>query len=252
MKRTQAPKPPRVDGARGIAEWTGTILIYLFAATALVQGYVIPTGSMDGTLMVGDHVFVDKVTFSPPGPVSKYLLPYREPRHGDIIVFRYPPNIVETYVKRVIGVSGDRIRIENKRVFRNGVASDEPYTNFRSPSIEYFRDNFPAAGMEPPTSVTERGRRMLAEQVRDGELVVPPGYYFAMGDNRDDSFDSRYWGLVPRENNIGTPVLIYWSYDAETKDLLETNVRHVVDVAVNFFRKTRWNRAFRVVRNYSE
>jgi signal peptidase I len=249
MKR--ANPEPGPGFARTVAEWTGTTLIYLFAATTLVQGYVIPTPSMDPTLLIGDHVFVDKLMYSPRGPVAKHFLPYREPKHGDIIVFRFPLNLQENYVKRVVGVPGDRIRIENRRVIRNGVPAEEPYAVFRTPFIDPYRDNFPQPPEAAPPYVEDRARRMLAEHVRDGELVVPDGHYFTLGDNRDNSADSRYWGLVPRENIIGTPVLIYWSYDTATENLIGTNVRHFVDLATNFFSKTRWNRALQVVRNGS-
>ncbi len=237
--------------ARNATEWASTILIFLFATTTIVQGYVIPTGSMDSTLKVGDHVFVDKLMFSPPGSIARHILPYREVRRGDIIVFRYPLNIQENYVKRVIGIPGDRIRMENKRVIRNGNIIDEPYVTLLTPYTDTYRDNFPGAPDSIPAYIDPRARRMLAGHVRDGELIVPPGQFFAMGDNRDNSADSRYWGFVPRENIIGTPVLIYWSYDAPTQDLVETNWRHIADLAVNFFSKTRWDRTLQVVRNHA-
>ena len=110
-----------------IAEWTITILLLLFLTTTLVQAYVIPTGSMEDTLLIGDHLLVDKLAFAPSGPVSKYLLPYTDVKRGDIIVFRYPVDISQTFVKRCIGVPGDRIRLINKQVYLNGVRLDEPY-----------------------------------------------------------------------------------------------------------------------------
>ena len=126
-----------------IAEWTITILLLLFLTTTLVQAYVIPTGSMEDTLLIGDHLLVDKLAFAPSGPVSKYLLPYTDVKRGDIIVFRYPVDIRQTFVKRCIGVPGDRIRLVNKQVYLNGVRLDEPYKYHKSDYIDSYRDNFP-------------------------------------------------------------------------------------------------------------
>src|SRR5207344_2750616 len=121
-------KPAKSDIPRGvIAEWTVTILLLLFGTATLVQAYVIPTGSMEDTLLIGDHLLVDKLAYAPSGPISKYLLPYEEVKRGDIIVFRYPVDIKQTFVKRVIGVPGDRLRVENKQLIRNGERIQEPY-----------------------------------------------------------------------------------------------------------------------------
>jgi signal peptidase I len=182
--------------------------------------------------------------------VSKYLLPYSDVKRGDIVVFRYPMDIRENYVKRVIGIPGDRIRIENKQVILNGKPLDEPYkVHVRDFSVPYL-DNFPD---RPDFPVYEPARKMLAENVVNGELVVPPGNYFCMGDNRDNSADSRFWGFVPRENIVGKPVIIWWSYDAPTNRLADPNIislEHVLDLAQNFFTKTRWDRTFQLVRGY--
>jgi signal peptidase I len=232
-----------------IAEWTITILLLLFLTTTLVQAYVIPTGSMEDTLLIGDHLLVDKLAFAPYGPVSKYLLPYTDVKRGDIIVFRYPVEINQTFVKRCIGVPGDRIRVINKQVYLNGVRLDEPYTYHKSDYIDSYRDNFPG---EPNVSVDRRASDMLLNHVINGEVVVPPNSYFAMGDNRDSSLDSRYWGFVPRENIIGKPLVIYWSYDAPTEDLNTSSISfdHIRDLATNFFSKTRWRRSFMLIHGY--
>lgn len=231
-----------------VNEWTLNIIILLFGTTTLVQAFIVPTPSMDTTVMVGDHLLVDKLAYAPPGALTKHLLPYTEIQRGDIIVFRYPIDIRQNYVKRVIGIPGDHIRIENKVVIRNGRPLQEPYTQHIFPGFEPYRDNFPSAPMGP---VYDRAKdEMLAKCVNDGELVVPPDSYFAMGDNRDNSLDSRYWGFVPRENIIGKPLLIFWSYDAPTADLVDYNVNHFVDLAKNFFTKTRWNRTLKLVRGY--
>ncbi|HEV3199507.1 MAG TPA: signal peptidase I [Bryobacteraceae bacterium] len=238
------------DVQRGfIAEWTVTIILLLFATTTLVQAFVIPSASMESSLLIGDHVLVDKLLFAPSGPVSKRLLPYRDVRRGDIIVFRYPIDISQDYVKRAIGIPGDHIRLVNKQLMLNGHLVNEPYVQHIFPGTEPYRDNFPSApGPSSPPPVVD----MLQNHVVDGEVVVPPGYIFAMGDNRDDSADSRYWGFVPRENIVGTPVVIYWSFEAPTQDLTNPNIGidHIVDVIAHFFTKTRWKRTFKLIRGY--
>jgi signal peptidase I len=153
----------------------------------------------------------------------------------------------ENYVKRAIGLPGDRLRIENKQVILNGRVLHEPYVIHKTNFIDPYRDNFPSA---PNSQLPARALEMLARHVRDGEVVVPPGHYFALGDNRDQSSDSRYWGFVPRENIVGTPLLIYWSYDAPTDRLLNPSFGHVMDLALNFFTKTRWERTFQRPRSY--
>ena len=239
------------DTPRGtIAEWTITILLLLFLTTTLVQAYVIPTGSMEDTLLIGDHLLVDKLAFAPSGPVSRWLLPYTDVKRGDIIVFRYPVDIRQTFVKRCIGVPGDRIRVVNKEVYRNGVKLDEPYKYNKTDYVDAYRDNFPG---EPNVSVDRRALDMLQNHTVNGEVVVPPNSYFAMGDNRDSSLDSRYWGFVPRENIIGKPLIIYWSYDAPTDQLSDPSIGldHILDVGRNFFSKTRWRRSFMLIHGYA-
>jgi signal peptidase I len=232
-----------------IIEWTINILILLFGTTTLVQAFIVPTPSMDTTVRVGDHLLVDKLAYAPSGSITKHLLPYTEPKRGDIIVFRYPVDINQNYVKRLIGVPGDHIRLENKTVYLNGKALPDPYVQHIDPNPMQYRDNFPK---DPWTdrNVLERAKSMLEEHVVNGEVIVPPDNYFAMGDNRDNSLDSRYWGFVPRENIIGKPLLIFWSYDAPTEDLVSYTADHFIDLAKNFFFKTRWNRTLKLVRGY--
>jgi signal peptidase I len=240
----------RADPPRGaIAEWTITILLLLFLTTTLVQAYVIPTGSMEDTLLIGDHLLVDKMAFAPSGPISRHVLPYSDIKRGDIIVFRYPVDITMTFVKRAMGIPGDRIRIVNKEVYRNGVKLNEPYKVHKSDQIDPYRDNFPS---EPNSMVYPGAADMLQNHVINGEVVVPPGTVFAMGDNRDSSLDSRYWGFVPRENIIGKPLIVYWSYDAPTDQLQNPSIGldHIKDIAMNFFSKTRWRRTFMLVHGY--
>lgn len=247
-----ASKPPKEPASewikRQISEWTVTVLMLLFGTTTLVQAFVVPTGSMESTLLIGDHLFVDKLTYSPPGSITGKLLPYQDVKRGDIIVFRYPPDIRQNYVKRVMGVPGDHIKLVEKKVFLNGKALDEPYTQHVRNYVDPYADNFPG---EPNMFVDPGARRMLGENVQNGEIVVPPGHYFAMGDNRDNSADSRYWGLVPRENIVGKPTIIFWSYDAPTDRLASGNIdpAHLFDIVINFFSKTRWNRQFMLIRS---
>jgi len=235
-----------------VYEWTMNILILLFGTTTLVQAFIVPTPSMDSTVLVGDHLLVDKLSYAPAGPISKYLLPYTEVKRGDIIVFRVPIDIRQNYVKRVMGVPGDRIHLVNKVLYLNGrEMTNEPYAHHIEERSSPYADDFPAAPPPgPSTPGYEFRTEMLAHNVENGEVVVPPGQYFAMGDNRDDSLDSRYWGFVPRENIIGKPLLIFWSYDAPTEDLVDYTANHFVDLAKNFFVKTRWNRQFKLVRGY--
>src|SRR5215510_14307531 len=231
----ESSKPPKSDIPRGfIAEWTVTILLLLFGTTNLVQAFVIPTGSMEDTLLIGDHLLVDKLAYAPAGPITRHLLPYQDVMRGDIIVFRYPIDIRQTFVKRVMGVPGDRIRMVNKRVFLNGHPLDEPYKYNKTEYIDSYRDNFPG---EPNVNLYAPAQEMLMNNVQNKEVVVPPGHYFAMGDNRDSSLDSRYWGFVPRENIIGKPLIIYWSYAAPTDQLQNPAIGwdHILDIAQNFF-----------------
>jgi signal peptidase I len=228
----------------------------LFGTTTLVQAFVIPTGSMEDTLLIGDHLLVDKLAYAPAGTISKYLLPYEEPKHGDIIVFRYPADISQTFVKRVIGVPGDHLKMVNRIIYRNGVRLNEPYVYHKFPYDPY-RDNFPGELSQFGDRLQDQLQRdMLEHHVVNGEVVVPPNSYFAMGDNRDNSLDSRYWGFVPRDNIIGKPLLIYWSYQATTEDLAGSSVNslvnHFVDLGAHFFTRTRWKRTLKVIRGFPD
>jgi signal peptidase I len=233
-----------------VHSWAVNIVILLFGTTTLVQAFIVPTPSMDTTVQVGDHLLVDKLSYAPDGPITRHLLPYTPVKRGDIIVFRYPSDISENYVKRVIGVPGDHIHLVNKVVYLNGHPLTEPYVQHIFPNIQPYRDNFPNAAPTPDEPVQERALQVIEHDVWNGDLVVPPESYFAMGDNRDDSLDSRYWGFVPRENIIGKPLLIFWSYDAPEQDLEYFTANHFIDLAKNFFVKTRWDRELKLVRGY--
>jgi signal peptidase I len=243
LLRRSKPADRRGDRRHPITDWTVQILILLFAFSSVGWTYVVPTGSMENTVLIGDHLIVDRLVYAEPGPVSRYLLPYSGVQRGDIIVFAYPLDPKQAYVKRAIGLPGDRIRIVDKVVYVNGRPLEEPYKRVLPFSRSAFADHFPA---RLDVQLYPRGQEMLARHVRDGELVVPDGHYFALGDNRDNSDDSRFWGLVPRENLIGRPVLVFWSYEATTEQL--NNRSHWLDAALHFFTKTRWSRSMRVVR----
>jgi signal peptidase I len=225
MKRPALPTVSR----HIIAEWAVTLLVFLFGSATLVQAFVVPSGSMEGTLLIGDHVAVDKLAYAPSGGIGSRLLPYADVKRGDIVVFQYPLDISKTYVKRCIGVPGDRIRMREKRLFVNGVEQREPYVVHIDPAIDPARDSFPAGG---------------------GEIVMPEGHYFMLGDNRDDSADSRYWGLVPRANIVGKPLFVYWSFDApqERLEAATPSLEHIADVTLHFFSRTRWRRTFHFIR----
>ncbi len=165
-----------------IAEWAITILILLFGTSTIAQPFVIPTSSMHNTLYTGDHLIVDKLAYSPKGSISQYLLPYEDVKRGDIIVFRHPTLITVDYVKRVIGVPGDHIKLVNKVVFVNGKPLSEPYAIHMDNYLNY-RDNFPLGQPEYATdaAMAARAAEMLRDDVVNGELVVPAGQLFRHG-----------------------------------------------------------------------
>jgi signal peptidase I len=206
-------------------------------APQILRAYVMPTGSMEDTLLIGDQLLVRVWGASTPS-------------RGDAIVFRYPVDIRMTHVKRCMGVPGDRIKVVNKQLYLNGKKLDEPYAYHKTEYVDAYRDNFPS---EPNVHLFAPGQDMLEHHVVNGEVVVPPDSYFAMGDNRDASLDSRYWGFVPRANLVGTPWIVYWSYAAPTEALAgpASGIGQIVDRYQGFFSKTRWNRLFRVVRGYA-
>jgi signal peptidase I len=191
------------------------LTIALFIITFVVQAFRIPSGSMEETLLVGDYLLVDKTRFAP--SEHNPLLPYRAVRRGDIVVFRYPVDPSQHFVKRVIGLPGDRVHLWHGRVFLNGRALVEPYVVFKERFPDDFRDNFPH-GNWSNENVTVSWEQRMRSVVKGGELIVPPGHYFVMGDNRDQSLDSRYWGFVPRANIIGRPMFLYLSLNASDED----------------------------------
>ncbi len=225
-----------------------TVAIAVFVITFLIQAFQIPSESMEDTLLIGDYLLVDKVHYGDGGAWGG-LLPYRDIRRGDIIVFRYPVHPSQHFVKRVIGIPGDRIRLVNKRLFVNGKAVEENYVVYHDRSSDPYRDDFPAPDQPTGRNVEAKWWLQMPAVVRHGELVVPAGKYFVMGDNRDESLDSRYWGFVPRENVIGRPLIIYWSVQhAADSQWADDTLSRFAYVLTHIFQFTRWDRTFRIVK----
>ena len=223
----------------------GTIVIALFVITFVVQAFQIPSESMQNTLLVGDYLLVNKLCYGGKA-FGQDLMPYQKIKRGDVIVFHYPVDPQQHFVKRVIGVPGDRLRMVNKTVFIDGHPLDEPYVRFIEPPNNMFRDNFPRTDI-PVFNMEGKWWLEMRKLVEDGQLIIPEGNYFVMGDNRDDSQDSRYWGFVPRENIIGRPLVIYWSVKTSDSDSPTGGAYHFAYALTHFFQNTRWNRTLRLV-----
>jgi signal peptidase I len=235
----------------------------LFILTFLAQNFVIPSGSMENTLLVGDHLVVDRISLAPP---TKWmpLVHYREPRRGDIVVFIKPVAEPELdaegkpqyffLVKRLVGVPGDRIHLRDGIVILDGVAQDQPHAQPTTPdNYQAFLDEFPSVPPYPqPGGATESWSIDLPNHVVNGDLVVPPGMYFMMGDNRHDSLDSRFWGFVPRQNIVGRPLFNYWSFVTPESEYEQTGFGNRLawmgHVILHFFTETRWSRTFHLTR----
>ncbi len=243
-----------------IRVWAPTLVAAIFISTFNVQAFEIPSGSMEKTLLIGDHLLVDRIRFAPPPHWLPGVLPYRPVRHGDIIVFMTPVRSEKGVhlVKRVIGLPGDRIRLVNGVVYRNGRSLREPYAlrqpvgcnaTLPNPALQ----NWPDGG--PLGYTTERWAATEGQYIHDGQVVVPPGHYFVMGDNRLCSFDSRYWGFVPQANIIGRPELVYWSYRSKASQYglpghgnIAASVESWPSVLWHLPTRTRWERTFHIVR----
>ncbi len=250
---TPAPSRQRSSSHGNSLNWlqslSTTIVIAVFVITFIVQAFQIPSESMEKTLLVGDYLLVDKVHYGN-SRLWGWLLPYHSVQRQDIIVFRYPVNPKQHFVKRVVAVPGDRVRLINKHVYVNGVRQDDDYATFNWAQRDKFRDNFPDGGFFGDR-ISARWFLQAQKLLADDELIVPEGSFFVLGDNRDDSYDSRYWGFVPAENVVGRPLLIYWSMDrtnlaiaggvpSDRLSVLAHNVANLVD-------GLRWNRMLRTV-----
>jgi signal peptidase I len=222
-----------------------TVVIAVFAITFIVQAFQIPSESMETTLLIGDYLLVDKVHFSNGGIWGK-ILPYDQLKRGDIVVFRYPMSPELHFVKRVIGVPGDRVKLVDRQVFVNGErVHQEGYARFTMFDRNGFRDDFPL--IDRIDGIDAGWLNTMPKLVHNGELVVPPNEYFVMGDNRDHSSDSRYWGFVPRENVVGRPLVIYFSIDAPPPSAPDGRLSRWGSMLRNLPSLIRWRRMLRIV-----
>jgi signal peptidase I len=214
------------------------VILALFIRTFVVQAFKIPTGSMENNLLIGDHLLVNKFMFGPTeSRLERILLPVKPVKREDIIVFKYPEEPDRDFIKRVIGLPGETVEVREKKVYINGKALHEPYAHY----------------LEPVAAPSEF-HEVTSFDVRDryGPVTVPPNHYFVMGDNRDNSQDSRYWGFLPREYIKGKALILYWSYEAEREDYQEdgagATLKGLASVFVHFFTRTRWDRMLRQIR----
>jgi signal peptidase I len=246
-----------------LASICSVLVVGLFILTFIAQNFVIPSGSMENTLLVGDHLVVDRINLAPPAEWMP-LVHYREPRHGDIVVFIKPSPEPELdadgkpqyffLVKRLVGVPGDHIHLHNGIVILNGVAQLQPHAQpTTADNYQEFLDEFPSVPPYPqPGGATETWAVDFPNHVVDGDLVVPPGMYFMMGDNRHDSLDSRFWGFVPRQNIVGRPLFNYWSFKTPDSVYDQTGIglrlAWMGHVVLHFFTGTRWSRTFHLTR----
>ena len=235
-----------------VSSYCSVIVVGLFILTFIFQNFVIPSGSMEKTLLIGDHVLVDRVNLAPLAHWAPFVR-YRTMRRGDIIVFLKPGEPDMHLVKRVIAIPGDRIHLHEGYVYLNGNRQDELQADHPNYSnYDAYRDEFPNVPVLMGHGITPMWANELPGHIQNGDLVVPPGHYFAMGDNRLISLDSRYWGFVPRENIVGRPLFVYWSFiSPEENDVhigLGDRLEHFKRVLFHFFDQTRWSRTFHVVR----
>ena len=212
------------------------VILALFIRTFVVQAFKIPTGSMEQNLLIGDHLLVNKFVFSPTATdAERSLLPVTSINRGDVIVFKYPEDPERDFIKRVIGLPGDVVEVRHKRVYIDGRPLDEPYVY----------DLRPPSAAASPFGVAD-----LREQY--GPVTVPPSEYFVMGDNRDNSQDSRYWGFLPRDLVKGRALIIYWSYESGADKLYATGsgsvIRRLWSGITDFFTHSRWERFLHPIR----
>jgi signal peptidase I len=228
------------------------LVIGLFILTFLAQNFVIPSGSMEKTLLVGDHLLVDRITIAPPASWMP-LVHYREPKRGDVVVFLKPDNPDMFLVKRLIGIPGDHIHLRNGVVILNGVAQTEPQAALWPGDTYYpYADEFPGVSTSEAGDITEEWALDLPNHIQGNDLVVPPGMYFMMGDHRHNSLDSRFWGFVPRANIVGRPLFNYWSFKTPDDQIDKTSVGERMawmgHVVLHFFTATRWTRTLHLVK----
>ncbi len=245
----EKPKETTVEFLSSLA---AVLVTGLFIITFVVQAFEIPSSSMETTLLIGDHVFVNRIQFAPRTKWMGPLLPYRDVRFQDIVVFLSPSEPGLYVVKRIIGLPGDRIHLRNGVVYRNGQALDEPYLDKDKDNPEdTYRNSFPAVPPDDP-NISPNWKVDLPSYIQGEDIVVPPDHYFAMGDHRGVSLDSRYWGFIPKENVIGRPMFIYWSFETPDDQYRKTawgdRLLFLGKVVLHFFDETRWKRTLNLVR----
>ncbi|MBS1799613.1 MAG: signal peptidase I [Acidobacteria bacterium] len=247
---TKHDKDKRATGFQELASLCSTLAVWLFVMSFLFQNFVIPSASMANTLLVGDHVLVERVSLAPSSSLAPFI-PYGDLKRDEPIVFFRPaPNAQgdhDILVKRVIGLPGDRIHLRHGVVYRNGMALHEPYAAMpNSSNYDPYNDDFPALPASEGRDVLATWSVDLPTHIQGEDLVVPSGCYFMMGDNRTNSFDSRYWGLVPRSNLIGRPLFVYWSFEMPEDEMYKTSLTErasaTLHTALHFFDETRWSR----------
>lgn len=243
----EIPYPALLEMARSLAT---VVTVALFILTFILQPFRIPSESMERTLLVGDFLLVNKAAYVEPGPWS-WLMPYTGIRRGDIVVFHFPANPPEHVVKRVIGLPGDHVHLENGIAWVNGVELHEPYAVFEPAYEDNFRDNFPTQLYTDP-GVDPQWWMQMRREVRNGDLVVPPGEYFVLGDNRNFSRDSRYWGFVPRQNIVGRPFVVYFSLREPSATDVQQDANDRLGQKSGLLGKlkqfARWDRFLRIIR----
>ena len=252
QERTGSTEGQKETTVEFLASLATVLVTGLFIITFVMQAFEIPSSSMENTLLIGDHLFVNREQFAPAAKWMGPLLPYRTVRRGDVVVFLSPAEPGLYLVKRVIGIPGDRIHLRGGEVYRNGEKLSEAYVQHKAADIPNpFRDEFPAVAPSGIYDVSPEWREMMSSYVQGEDLVVPPNSYFGMGDNRDVSRDSRYWGFIPQANLIGRPMFIYWSFETPPNQYQRTSVgerlQSVGNTILHFFDRTRWNRTLKAV-----
>jgi signal peptidase I len=254
LDESPADEKPKETTVEFLASLAAVLVTGLFIITFVVQAFEIPSSSMETTLLIGDHVFVNRIQFAPKSNWIGKLLPYRDVRHGDIVVFLSPETPGLYVVKRIIGLPGDRIHLRNGVVYRNGEALNEPYLDTdRDTQADVYRMNFPAVPPPPDDpNIWPNWAIDLPSYIHGDDIVVPPDHYFGMGDHRGVSLDSRYWGFIPKENVIGRPMFIYWSFETPDDQYLKTGwgdrLLFLGKVVLHFFDETRWKRTLQFVK----
>jgi signal peptidase I len=252
-KKEIKEEKPRETTVEFLASLAGVLVTGLFIITFILQAFEIPSASMENTLLIGDHVFVNRVQFAPASHWIQPIVHYSQIHDGDIVVFLSPAEPDLYVVKRIMGVPGDHIHLLGGAVYRNGQKLNEPYVlNTGFDPYDPYRDNFPDVPPSDYSNVTSEWKLLMPQHIVNGDLVVPPDSYFAMGDHRDVSYDSRYWGFIPRENVIGRPMFIYWSFETPQDQYQRTSfgdrISFLGHVVLHFFDMTRWKRTLKVVR----